>query len=193
MWSEKNILCHVIDQCPPPRPHPKVYNWVRWGGASGKMSSTLRPERGRCGAADSLARGHGGSRGTTYALVPLFGVLLTVQHISDPKVTSHPEVKTAICAGVALWVAVVAVRDAHGQCAVERRMQSDTRQTLSDNRVKWFPSFPMQINSRAAKVGIDKSHILKKTWHHSKNIRMFTSYWLELRLIILFSYKQTQK
>lgn len=42
-------------------------------------------------------------------------MLLTVHHISNPKVTSHPEVKTAICASVALRVAEVVVRDAHSQ------------------------------------------------------------------------------
>lgn len=52
--------------------------------------------------------------------MPLFGVLLTVHHVSDPKVTSHLEVKAAICAGVALRVAVVVVRDAHSHCAVGR-------------------------------------------------------------------------
>lgn len=84
--------------------------------SSGQTSSTLRPERGRRGVANSLAWGHGGLRGTTWALVPLFGVLLTVHHIFDAKVTSHPEVEAAICASVALCVAEAVVRDAYGQC-----------------------------------------------------------------------------
>lgn len=100
---------------------------MRWSFR--QTSSTLRPERGRCGAADSLAMGHGGLRGSCLALVPLFGMLLTVHHIPDPKVTSHHEVKTAICASVALRVAVLVIRDAHSHCAVERWMQSDSRQT----------------------------------------------------------------
>ena len=90
----------------------------------------------RCGGvADSLALGHGGLRGTARALVPLFGVLLTVHHVSDAKVAPHPEVETAVCAGVALGVAEAVVCDAHGQRAVERRKQSNTP-GLSDIRVK---------------------------------------------------------
>lgn len=59
----------------------------------------------------------------------LFGVLLTVHRISEPKVTSHLEVKAAICARVALGVAVVVVRDAHSHRAVEKWMQLDIGQT----------------------------------------------------------------
>lgn len=84
-----------------------------------KICSTLRPGWGGCVAADSLAMGDGGLRWTTWALVPLFGMLLTVHHISNPKVTSHSQVKAAICASVALWVAEVVVCDAHGLCTVE--------------------------------------------------------------------------
>ncbi|TNN55605.1 hypothetical protein EYF80_034202 [Liparis tanakae] len=53
----------------------------------------------RSGAAwRSLARGHGGSRGASLALVPLAGMLLTVHQVSDAKVASHLEVETAVCA-----------------------------------------------------------------------------------------------
>lgn len=64
--------------------------------------------------ADSVVRGHGGWGGAARALVPFFGVLLTVHHISNPKVPSHTQVKTAICARVALGVAESIVVDAHG-------------------------------------------------------------------------------
>lgn len=79
-----------------------------------------------------LARGHGGLRGTFWALVPLFGVLLTVHHIADAKVTPHLEVEAAICAGVALCMAEAVVGDAHGQCAVGELKHTG----LSDDRVK---------------------------------------------------------
>lgn len=111
------------------------------------FSSTLRPEWGRCGEADSLARGHGGLRGATWALVPLFGVLLTVHHIINAKVTSHPEVETAICASVALCVAEAVVCDTHGECAVERRMQSDTRQNTQQGEMICLISNANQLKS----------------------------------------------
>lgn len=112
-------------------PHPKVYNWVGWSGAA------LFIQPGRCGAADSLAVGYSGSRGSCLALVPLFGVLLTVHHIPDPKVTSHHEVKTTICACVALRVAEVVVCDAHSHRAVERWIQSGTRKMISTANQLW--------------------------------------------------------
>lgn len=105
--------------------HPKVYNWFRWGSSSGRQAA-LCPERGRCTVADSLVRGCSGLGGATWALVPLFGMLLTVHHISNPKVTSHPEVETAIHAGVALWVAEAFICDANGLCAVERWIQQQS-------------------------------------------------------------------
>lgn len=148
MWWEKNILCHIVDMCPPPLPIPKVCNGVPMRWSFRQTSSTLRPEQGSCVAADSLARGDGGLRWTTWALVPLFGVLLTVHHVSNPKVTSHSEVEATICASVALWVAETVVCDAHDLCSVERWAQSDKTQThtvASDNSVEWLPSFPMQM------------------------------------------------
>jgi len=89
-------------------PHPKVWKRVTWCGSSGAGWR-------------SLARGHGGLRGASLALVPLAGVLLTVHQIADAKVASHLEVKTAICASVALWMAEAVVSYAHGQCAAKRR------------------------------------------------------------------------
>lgn len=74
------------------------------------------------GASRSLARGHGDLGRTAGTLVPLFGVFLTVHHVSNPKVTPHPEVEAAVCAGVALGVAKALVCDAHGLCAVEKQV-----------------------------------------------------------------------
>lgn len=80
----------------------------------------------RSRVANSVAGGHGHWNGPFCALVPLFGVLLTIHYILNPKVTSHLEVEPTVGAGVALWVAVVVVSDAHCLCAV------DSRQTQSD-------------------------------------------------------------
>lgn len=90
----------------------------RWSWS--QTGSPVCPEWGRCGVADSVVRGNGGFRGAGWPLVPLFGVLLTVHHISNPKVASHTQVKTAICARVALRVAESVIVDTHGLCAVER-------------------------------------------------------------------------
>lgn len=49
-------------------------------------------------------------------MVPLIGVLLTVHHIINPKVPSHPEVQPTICTRVALWMAEVVVHDPHRLC-----------------------------------------------------------------------------
>lgn len=102
---------------------PKVYkvNQVRW---SCNQTSTLRPGKGGYGTAALVARGYSGSRGWCQALVPLFGMLLTVQNISHPEVASHLEVKTAICASVALGVAKVVVCDANSHCAADREGQA---------------------------------------------------------------------
>lgn len=169
-------------------PHPKVCNWVRWGGSPGRQAALYVPRRDRCGAADSLARGHGGLEGT-WALVPLFGVLLTVHHISDPKVTSHPEVKATVCAGVALWVAEVVIRDAHGLCAVERWTQSRQVHESIWQQCKMISliSNANQLESwrdkhtQTSQFNLNLKEKVRR-WH----ISMFRSYWLEMRDLILF-------
>lgn len=98
----KNILCHMVDRCSLPQPIPKsITERDEVVLQADKQHSSSRAE-GKCGAADSLAIGHSGLRRSCLTLVPLFGVLLTVHHIPNPKVTPHHEVKTTICAGVAL-------------------------------------------------------------------------------------------
>lgn len=114
--QKKSILCCIADQSPAPHPRhrplhpplptpPKVCNGVRQRGASDEQ------------LLGSLARRHGGSGGDARALVPLFGVLLTVHHVAHPKVASHAEVEATVRAGVALRVAEVVVRDAYGHRA----------------------------------------------------------------------------
>lgn len=41
---------------------------------------------------------------------------------------SHPEVKAAVCAGVALWMTKAIVCDAYGLCALAREIKFNTDQ-----------------------------------------------------------------
>lgn len=106
---------YVVEQCPCPIPRSTTES-----DEAALQSSTLCSEHGGCGVADSLGMGSSGFEGATWALVSLSGMLLTVHLISNPKVTSHLEVETALRAGVALWVAEAFVCDANDLCAVER-------------------------------------------------------------------------